>query len=107
MRDLTVIGRAEHVQLPQHGKILVPAKVDTGADNSSVWASQIKVDDSGLSFVLFDEQSEFYTGKQLTAAPDDYYQIWIANSFGQRERRYVVKLQVYVLGRKVRASFAL
>jgi hypothetical protein len=107
MDQLPIIGRAEHVQLPTHSLATIPAKVDTGADNSSIWASRVQETEDGLSFVLFDEQSEYYTGQMLSVGPDNYRQAMIANSFGDRERRYVVKLPIRVLGRTIKASFAL
>ena len=52
-KNLTLIGRAERVRLLDHGEQRIPAKVDTGADVSSIWATQVKEHDGKLSFVLF------------------------------------------------------
>lgn len=104
---LTIIGRAERVRLSDHSQQLVSAKVDTGADNSCVWASRIQETKDGLQFVLFDEGSEYYTGKVMRVASDDYRTVWIANSFGHREERFVVKLRIAVKGRTIKASFTL
>ena len=63
MNYRTVIGRAEQVSFPKLGAIDVTAKVDTGADISSVWASAISETDQGLSFCLFGEGNPHYTGE--------------------------------------------
>jgi len=106
-KPLTPIGRAERVRLPQHGDMLIPAKVDTGADTSSIWASDVREHDGMLEFVLFGKGSQYYTGQTLTVPPSAYRVTTIANSFGHRELRFVVKLHVVLGGRLVRASFTL
>jgi hypothetical protein len=106
--SLTIIGRAELICLPDHGgDCLVPAKIDTGADVSSIWASSITVEGESLQFVLFDRGSEFYTGKVIALEKGDYRLTRIASSFGHRELRYVVKLRVRILGRRFKATFTL
>lgn len=103
----TIIGRAEKIQLRDFGTENVPAKVDTGADTSSIWASKVEERDDGLHFVLFDEGSEFYTGKEQHFTKPDYELTRVANSFGQKEMRYKVKLRITLKDRKVRATFTL
>ena len=52
-----VIGRNTHVDFGKRAAG-VPAKIDTGADGSAVWASNIRVDKNGvLKFSLFGEQN--------------------------------------------------
>jgi len=87
--------------------MLIPAKVDTGADTSSIWASDVREHDGMLEFVLFGKGSQYYTGQTLTVPPSAYRVTTIANSFGHRELRFVVKLHVVLGGRLVRASFTL
>lgn len=105
--NITTIGRAEKVQLPDHGDHLIPAKIDTGADSSSIWASEISQEAGSLKFVLFARGSKYYTGKVITVAAEDYRITRVASSFGQRELRYVVKLRMRVLNRTFRATFTL
>ena len=105
--DLAIIGRAERIDLPKAGIFKVPAKTDTGADSSSIWASKIVETPSGLECVLFGPGSEFYTGQALHFDPDEYEQTRVANSFGEKEFRYKVRLTIRVRGRLVRGSFTL
>lgn len=107
MSDLDIIGRAEKIDLPAQGLKKIPAKIDTGADVSSIWASNVKESEDGLTFCLFDEGSDFYTGELLTVAKDDYTVTRVANSFGVREIRYKIKLSVRVKGRLLNGTFTL
>lgn len=103
----TTIGRVEQIQLVDLDNQAVTAKIDTGADISSIWASNI-VDNSGkLSFTLFNKTSPSYTGKVISLEPSDYKLTRIANSFGEREIRYVVTLKVRLRGRLIKTSFSL
>jgi len=106
-QQLTVIGRAERIDLPKQGISKVPAKTDTGADSSSIWGTDIRETSSGLEFRLFGSDSEFYTGELLTFPAEEFEVTRVANSFGHKELRYKVKLTVRVNGRLVKGSFTL
>jgi len=60
-----VLGPYTLIEFPSVGINGVPAKVDTGAESSSIWASQVKERNGKLNFVLFDVNSPFYTGEVL------------------------------------------
>ena len=105
--ELTIIGRAEKIELRDFKLVNVPAKIDTGADTSSIWVSNVQEQADGLHFVLFGPDSSFYTGIEQHFTKPDYTLTWVANSFGQKEQRYKIKLRITVKGRKVRASFTL
>ena len=99
------IGRVTIVDFPKLGALGIPAKVDTGADASSIWASNIKERAGKLSFTLFGIGSPYYTGEVITTK---YYHIRsIKNSFGHAEFRYKVNLQVALEGRVINVSFSL
>lgn len=106
-KELIIIGRAEKVELRDFGLADIPAKVDTGADSSSLWVSHIQEDAKGLHFVLFGKDSPYYTGEVQHFTKPDYTLTRVANSFGHKELRYKVKLRITVKGRKVRATFTL
>jgi hypothetical protein len=106
-KELTIIGRAERVEFVGVTKKPVPAKVDTGADISSVWASDIKEADGTLSFYLFSKESPYYSQQLITLSEGEYRLTRIANSFGDKELRYVVKLLIRVQGRALHSSFTL
>lgn len=102
---LTTIGPRLKVALLRYGVNDVPAKVDTGADSSAIWASNVTEADGCVSFVLFDKISPHYNGETITTK--DYSVGSIRNSFGQVENRYKVKLQVKIAGRTINARFTL
>ncbi|HEV2403034.1 MAG TPA: RimK/LysX family protein [Candidatus Saccharimonadales bacterium] len=110
MKDTTqpvTIGRTEEIYLPGYIDQAVIAKVDTGADVSSIWASGIHKLQNKLEFRLFAPGSPYYTGTVITLPRGEYSLKIITNSFGQRESRYSVKLRIKLAGRTVRASFTL
>ncbi|MBC7581699.1 RimK family alpha-L-glutamate ligase, partial [Aeromicrobium sp.] len=106
-KPLSIIGRAEKIELRDFGLVNVPAKVDTGADSSSLWVSDVVEKDDGLHFVLFGQGSEYYTGRVQHFTKPDYELTRVANSFGQKELRYKVKLRITLKDRQVRATFTL
>lgn len=104
---LTTIGRAEQIQLVDFDDHNITAKVDTGADISSIWASDITDKNGTLSFVLFGPKSPYYSGKVVRLRKPNYRRTRIANSFGTRELRYVVQLRVQIHGRTIKTIFSL
>ena len=43
-----IIGRTEHIVIPSEGARSIRVKIDTGADRSSIWASNITMSDDFL-----------------------------------------------------------
>ncbi len=102
---ISTIGRNAYVEFVGHTDV-VPAKVDTGADSSAVWASMIRIDeDHRLHFVLFDKQSPYYTGDEIIAT--NYSVSQVRSSSGHTQIRYRVPLSIRVAGRRVKATFTL
>lgn len=104
-KELPVIGSNTKVDFVGH-VVDVPAKVDTGADSSSVWVSRIHITPTGvLEFVLFDKGSPFYTGEVIRRTA--YRVAHVKNSTGHAEVRYRTQLSVRIGGRRIRAFFNL
>lgn len=104
-KQLQIIGAVEHVSLPTQGARDVPARIDTGAKTSSVWASGIKEENGTLHFYLFGKESPYFTGERMQTTA--FETRIVASSNGAAEERYVVKLSLELQGRKIRASFSL
>lgn len=101
----TTIGRNVYVELIGYAK-QVPAKVDTGADSSSVSASNVSVlPDGKLQFTLFDQNSLFYDGKLIQTT--DYSVSLVRSSTGHEEIRYRITLPIRLKGRRIKAAFNL
>lgn len=102
---LEIIGSKTSVDFPKQGLLAVPAKIDTGADSSSIWATEIEEQGGTVSFVLFDGTSPWYTGQRIVV--DTYSVRHIKNSFGVSEFRYKIALPVVFSNKKFIARFTL
>ncbi len=102
---ITVIGSRTLVDFPQVGLSQVPAKIDTGADSSSIWATSITKDKDGLAFKLFGSSSPHYNGEVIRVK--QYSIRSVKNSFGVSEIRYKVPLTIKLRGRTIHARFTL
>ncbi len=100
-----VLGSKEFVDFPELGISSVPAKVDTGADSSALWATDIVESDGVLKFRLFGKKSPYYTGKELSTRV--FKVTSVKNSFGHTEYRYKVGLKVRLSGRLLQVRFTL
>lgn len=100
-----LIGRAEDISFVKLGKISIPARIDTGAKTSAVWASDIKELDDGLHFKFFGTGSPFYTGEDYIV--HGFSKRIIASSIGEPEERYVIRLVIKLAGKRIRGSFTL
>jgi hypothetical protein len=101
-----IIGRATKIEIVDLSLSNVPAKIDTGADSSAIWASQVSEKEGGLHCIFFGPSSPYYSGKAIVI-PKDYSITRVANSFGHKELRYKIKLSIRVQGKLIRATFTL
>lgn len=106
IQSKTVIGRTAYADFPTADIHHVPVKIDTGADSSSIWVSNLSMTESGvLKFSLFGEESPYYTGKLHEAKR--YSARFVRSSNGTAQVRYSVKLSIILAGRRVRGTFTL
>lgn len=104
-RQLDTIGRSVYINFGRRATD-VPAKIDTGADSSSVWASNIRVDKDGvLKFALFGKGSPYYNGKIFKRT--DFTVAMVRSSSGHEQIRYRTHFTVTIKGRKIKALFNL
>ena len=106
MKDLPTLGRSELIDIVDLKLKAVPAKVDTGADSSAIWASVVRERPDSLECVFFGPGSPYYSGKIVTIT-EGYSVTKVVSSFGHKELRYKIKLNVRLKGRLIRASFTL
>jgi hypothetical protein len=100
-----IVGRVERVNFPDGGVVGVPAKIDTGAYRSSVWASDIHEEAGVLTFTLLGPKSEWYSGKKYSTK--DYERVEVENSFGQKQERYSVYIRIKMGPKTVKTNFTL
>jgi glutathione synthase/RimK-type ligase-like ATP-grasp enzyme len=86
------IGTTEFVSMPDDGITTVPAKVDTGADGSVIWASNIHLEDGKLLFNFFAAGSAFYRPEPVITTA--FRVTRVRNSFGTEEFRYKIRLKL-------------
>ena len=104
-QEKTIIGRNARIDFGKRA-VGVPAKIDTGADGSSVWASKIRVDKDGvLRFALFGEGSPYYNGKIFKRT--DYSVAMVKSASGHEIVKYRTHLTITLGGRKIKALFGL
>ncbi len=102
-----IIGRSEVLTFVGSEAINVPAKTDTGAFRSAVHASNITVDEHDvLSFDLLGGHPVCGAMAHRVEA-EEYKKVWVANSFGEREERFEVKLKVKLGPKVFHARFTL
>jgi hypothetical protein len=97
-KQKTIIGSEEFVSLPELGIDTIHARVDTGAATSSLGVKWVKEEEGVISCLLLNKQVVTF---------DSFKKKIIKSSFGHIEERYVVKILIIVLGRKVRTNFTL
>ena len=99
-----IIGSTEYVEIA--GIKNIPAKIDTGADSSAIWASDINMEEDGtLVFSLFGRKSPLFTGERLKTT--DYRVKSIRSSHGDTQIRYRVKLPLKLGGKSFETVFTL
>ncbi len=105
MTGKIIIGRNTKVDFGRRA-IGVPAKIDTGADSSSVWASKVRIDKDGvLKFALFGEGSPYYNGKIFKRT--DYKVAVVRSATGEEQIRYRTHFTIRMGGKKIRTLFNL
>jgi hypothetical protein len=100
VKDKTTIGQFEYADLIEADIHHVPARIDTGARTSAIWASNIKVSGNTLSYTLFDESSPLYTGGLVTT--DNFSKVIVASSNGHTQSRYKVPMTIKLLDRRIK-----
>ncbi len=83
----------------------IPVRIDTGARTSSLWASDITINDGIATFKLFGPSSEWYTGKVIRRKAIEIREV--TSSTGHVQQRHVVRLSIRMHGKRLNAKFTL
>lgn len=100
-----VLGRVESITFLEDDIENLPAKVDTGAYRSSVWATHIREEAGVLYFRLLGPSSPYYTG--IEHSTTEFKIVEVENSFGHKQHRYSIFLRISIGGRTIRSNFTL
>jgi hypothetical protein len=104
-REKITVGHAEYVWLVATGQKKIPARIDTGARTTAIWASNISEQDGVLSWKFFAPESEFWTGNVFST--NRFEKRVIQSSTGHQEIRYRISITLQVKGRRVRTHCTL
>lgn len=99
-REKVTIGRMEYVWLVATNQKKIPARIDTGARTTAIWASSIKETDGVLTWKFFAPKSEFFTGE--TFQTNKFEKRVVMSSTGHQETRYLTQLVLQIKNRRVR-----
>ena len=106
MDNLIVLGRAEEVSFPGIGLSSIPARIDTGARTSTLWASKTEVKDGVLSVVFLGPTQKNYD-KDAVHTFENFSRLKVMSSNGQIQNRFLVNLVIKIGGKRIRAKFTL
>ncbi len=102
----TVIGVSSLVDFVGYKNLkAIPARIDTGARTSSLWASDISVENEVATFKLFGVGSKYYTGKVVKRPVVGTREV--TSSTGHEQTRYVVHMSIRLHGKRLNAKFTL
>jgi len=105
--DKRFIGRTDKVDLPDFQIRNISAKIDTGAYTSSIHCSSVTLageNNELLRFKIFD-LGEQLKGREFETK--DFDERDIKNSFGQIEKRFVIKTRITIFRKKLETEFSL
>lgn len=100
-----IVGRCEEVNFPQLGLYGITAKVDTGAYTSSLHCYDIREKEGELLFKILEPTQNNFNVPDIRFS--EFTQTNVKSSFGDIEKRYVIKTKVEIGGRTIRANFSL
>lgn len=104
-KKMITIGRVEKVGLPGVVEEKFRARIDTGATVSSLWASDIRTDETGLRCKIFGKGHPLYTGEDVFFS--EYSMRSVRSSSGHEELRYQVTMSVTMKGKRVKSRITL
>lgn len=91
-----IIGRSAELIFTDFSDVPFPAKIDTGAYRSAIHASDIYLDENNvLHFRLFGNHPVCQEAS-FEASATEFNSVVVANSFGDKETRYEVKLRIRI-----------
>ena len=104
-----IIGRKEAIDLPEFGLFSVMAKVDTGAYTSAIHCSHIVLTkEEGREKINFHIPLFNNAESHIKVFQTDKFKLKnIKSSFGQIEKRYVIRTKIRVAGRLIISDFSL
>lgn len=104
-KEKLIIGRREEIDFPELGLFGIIAKIDTGAYTTALHCHDIKEKDGVLHFKLLDPSHPEYNEQDRKFT--EYSQKEIKNSFGEIEKRYIIKTIIQIGEKRIKAVISL
>ena len=104
-----IIGRKDKVDFPKLKLFDIDAKIDTGAYTTSIHCHNVKTKKAGskeyVIFDLLDPSHSDYNNKKFKLPVHNIKKV--KNSFGQSEKRFIVKTDIVIFGEKIEIEMSL
>lgn len=104
-----IIGRKDKVDFPKLKLFDIDAKIDTGAYTTSIHCHNVKTKKTGskeyVIFDLLDPSHPDYNNKEFKLPVHKIKKV--KNSFGQSEKRFIVKTDIVIFGEKTQIEMSL
>src|ERR1035437_513774 len=100
-----IIGKKEPVDFPDLGITGIYAKIDTGAYSNTLHWHDIHVKEKMLCFKVLDPTHPVFSRKEHCFSA--FSQKKIKNSFGEVEKRYMIKTKIKIAGRIIKSIISL
>lgn len=104
-REKQLIGRREVIAFPELGLYEITAKVDTGAYTTALHCHDIREKNGELFFKLLDPSHPYYNPKEYKFS--EFTQKEIKNSFGEVEKRYIIKTIIKIGRKRIKSVISL
>ncbi|MFY9307998.1 MAG: RimK/LysX family protein [Bacteroidia bacterium] len=105
LKEKLTIGRREKVDFPELGLFGITAKIDTGAYTTALHCEKINEANGVLYFTPLGLSHAEYKGEEQKFT--SYTQKDIKNSFGETEKRYIIKTVVKIGRKRIKAIISL
>ncbi len=100
-----VIGRREIIDFPELNLFGIEAKIDTGAYTSVLHCHTIREESGVLYFYFLDPSHPEYNNVEQKFT--EYSQKEIKNSFGETEKRYIIKTVIKIGPKRIKSVISL
>lgn len=108
-KEKIIIGRLEHVDIPEFDLHTIEAKIDTGAYNGAIHVSLVtefeKENQKHIRFILLDDEHPEYHGKVFETK--NFTVKKVKSSNGEVQHRYMIPVTIILKGVELKAQLSL